>query len=58
VANNCLSHTHDIVDVRSLIMTLLLAGSMVIYKKWKKTKLPPLMLIGISAILGIVVYGI
>ena len=58
VVNNCLSHTQDIVDVRSLIMTLLLAGSMVIYKKWKKTKLPPLMLIGISAILGIVVYGI
>ncbi|MBO5665822.1 MAG: chromate transporter [Firmicutes bacterium] len=58
VVNNCLSHTPDVVDGRSLIMTLLLVLSMMGYKKWKKTKLPPLMLIAISAVLGTIVYGI
>ena len=58
VVNNCLSHTPDIVDVRSLIMTLLLAGIVFGYKKWKKEKFPPLMLIAVSAVFGIIVYGI
>lgn len=46
------------VDLRAVIIALLLVVSIFGYQKWKKKKLSPILLILISAVLGIIVYGI
>ena len=46
------------VDVRAIVTTLVLIGAMVGYKCLTKKKLSPIMLIVISAMVGMVVYGI
>lgn len=46
------------VDLRAVIIVLLLVVSIFGYQKWKKKKLSPILLILISAVLGIIVYGI
>ena len=44
-------------DWRSTLVTVLLVGAMVGYRKVKKEKISPIVLILISAVLGILVYG-
>ena len=46
------------VNVKAIIITLILISSMVGYKHITKKKLPPILLIIISAVAGIAVYGI
>jgi chromate transporter len=46
------------VNMHSIMMTALLAGSMLGYKHFTKKKLSPILLIVISAMAGAVVYGI
>ena len=46
------------INVRAIIMTAILAGSMFGYKGIKKKKLSPILLIVISAVAGMAVYGI
>ena len=45
-------------DVRTLILTALVAALPVVWKRLRKKKLSPIALIAISAVLGMVVYGI
>ena len=47
-----------IIDIRNIVMTAVLTGCMLGYKKLKKKKLSPIMLIIISAVIGAVLYGI
>ena len=44
-------------DWRALLITLLLAAAMLGFRRWKKKKLSPLLLIGLSAVLGMIVYA-
>jgi len=46
------------VNMQSIIITALLVASMFCYKHFVKKKLSPVMLITLSAMLGIVAYGI
>ena len=43
-------------DLRALLVTALLALAMLAHKKWKKKKLSPILLIVLSAVLGVIVY--
>ena len=45
-------------DLRSIILTALLVTAMILYPKLAKKKLPSIALILISAVLGIIVFGI
>lgn len=45
-------------DVRNLITTLILVAAMVGYNKWKKKRMSPITLIVVSAVLGVVIYGV
>ena len=45
-------------DFRAIILTVLLAAISPLWKKFRKKKLSPITLIAISAVLGMVVYGI
>ena len=45
-------------DLRTLILTVLLAALPPVWKKFRKKKLSPIALIAVSAVLGMVVYGI
>ena len=59
VLTNCLGAVTAIkVDVRALIITAILIVAIFGYKHFVKKKLPPILLIIISAIAGVVVYGI
>ena len=59
VLMNCFGTISAIkVDLQAMIITILLVGSMVVYKQISKNKLSPITLITLSAIIGIVVYGI
>ena len=59
VSGNCFGVISAIkVNVQAIIITALLVASMVGYKHIAKKKLSPVMLIILSAMLGIVVYGI
>ena len=59
VLGNCLGTVSDIsVNVRALVMTAILAVVMWGYKHFMKKKLSPILLIAISAVAGIIVYGI
>ena len=55
VIGNCLKGG---VDLRALIITAILAAAMVLYPKLTKKKIPSIALICISAVLGILIYGI
>ena len=57
IVNNCLIVDVNIgLNIKSLIVTLCLCVLMIAYKKIYKKKLSPIMLIVISAVIGIVVY--
>ena len=59
VIGNCVGEISAIkVNIQAIIITVLLVISMVGYKRIAKRKLSPVMLIILSAMLGIVVYGI
>ena len=59
VFNNCFGTISDItINVHSIIITVLLLVSMVGYKRFLKKKMSPILLIVISAIVGVAVYGI
>ncbi len=59
VTGNCLDAASNArIDLRALIMTAILAGSMLGYKHLTKKKLSPILLIVISAVAGMIVYGI
>jgi len=45
----------EAVDVRALLITALLAAAMVVYRKIKKKKLSPILLIVISAVFGVII---
>ena len=45
-------------DLRAIVLTALLAAISPLWKKFRKKKLSPITLIAISAVLGMVVYGI
>ena len=56
---NCFGMISGIkVDVQAMIITAILVASMYIYKHFAKKKLSPILLILVSAIAGIAVYGI
>lgn len=57
--SNCFGTIFEIkIDFRAIFITVFLIISMIGYKRIIKSKLPPIMLIVLSAIAGIVVYGI
>ena len=45
-------------DLRAILIAVLLAAAMVLHKKLRKKKLSPILLIGLSAGLGMLVYGL
>ena len=56
---NCFGKISDIcANLHAIIISILLAASMVGYKHFKKKKLSPIKLIVISAVAGMVIYGI
>ena len=57
-ASNCIPSAMNSFDMRAIIITLVLAAIMWGTKPVLKKKTPPIMLIVVSACLGIVVYGI
>lgn len=57
-ASNCIPSTINSFDIRATIVTLVLAAIMWGTKPVLKKKISPIMLIVVSACLGIVVYGI
>ena len=59
VISNCSSiASEEILNVRAVMITALLLVVSIVYKNFKKKKIAPIMLIIISAIAGVVVYGI
>ena len=59
IVHNCLSTGNDLgVDVISLVITLALTATMIAYKHISKKKMSPIMLIVLSAITGMIAYGI
>lgn len=57
VIQNCF-HPFTSIDLRSTLITLLLGAMMLVYKFITKKKLSPLVLIGISACIGMIVFSI
>ena len=59
VFKNCFGTISAIkVDLRAMVITILLVASMIGYKQITKKKLSPIMLIVLSAVAGIVFYGV
>lgn len=59
VLGNCFGTVSELkVNLQAIIITALLVASMFCYKHFAKKKLSPILLICISAIFGIIVYGI
>lgn len=58
VAKHVLPFGGKAFDVRNLITTVILLGAMIGYNKWKGKRMNPIMLIVISAVLGVVIYGV
>ena len=59
VSGNCLGAFSAIkVNMQAIIITVLLFAAMFVYKHFAKKKLSPIILIIVSAIAGVVVYGI
>ena len=58
VLHNCLGSVRNVqADAMAVILTVILAAVYFIPAKMKKQGLSPVMLIGISAVLGMLVYG-
>ena len=56
---NCFENVSAIkVKVQAIVVTILLVLAMLVYKKIAKRKLSPIILIVLSAVVGIVIYGI
>ena len=59
IIQNCLSARHSMnIDIISLVITVTLAIIAIAYKQVTKKKMSPIMLIIISAFLGVMVYAI
>ena len=59
ILKNCFHVGGDFtVDGRACIVLLVLVISMNAYKKWKKKKLSPILMIVLSALAGMVVYAL
>ena len=59
ILHNCVMfETKVSVSVRAILLTIIIVGVKVAYKHLKKKKISPILLIAISAISGIIVYGI
>lgn len=58
VVNNCLNASNRVIDPKAMTITSILLCYMVVYKYIFKKKSSPIGLIVISAIMGIVIYGI
>lgn len=58
VAKHVLPLNGKTFDLRNVITTLILVAAMFGYNKWKKKRMNPIMLIVISALLGVVIYGV
>lgn len=59
VVNNCIMRDMSIgVDVLALIITGILVAVKLIYQKVSKKKMSPILLIAVSAVVGMIVYGI
>lgn len=59
IVKNCINMGGTFaVDVKACLILFLLAATMIFYKKWKKKKLSPILLIVLSAVFGIVVYAV
>ena len=59
VAQRCISWEKSVhVDITAVIVTVILAGAMAAYKYLTKKKMSPILLIVISAVVGMVAYGI
>ncbi len=59
ILHNCVMfETKVSVSVRAILLTIIIVGVKVAYKHFKKKKISPILLIAISAISGIIVYGI
>ena len=46
------------VDIKACLILFLLAATMISYKKWKKKKLSPILLIVLSAVFGMLIYAV
>ena len=59
VFGNCLGAISALgINLRAVIVTAVLVTSMLGYKHFKKRKLAPILLIAISAMVGVIVYGL
>jgi len=59
IVKNCFSgKLGQKINVQALFLTVLLAAVSVGYKKWKNKKLSPILLILISAVAGVLIYGL
>lgn len=59
VFGNCFGKISDVrINIQAIIISILLVVSMIGYKHLKRKKLSPILLIIISAVAGIIVYGI
>jgi chromate transporter len=59
IMNNCFITTSVMsINLPSIIITCLLVAVTVLYKQYTKKKLSPILLIVISAIAGVIVYGV
>ena len=59
VLGNCFGKISDVrINIQAIIISILLVVSMIGYKHLKRKKLSPILLIIISAVAGIIVYGI
>jgi chromate transporter len=57
--SNCFSAENaGAIDVRALLVTGILVAASAVYKAIRKKKISPILLIGISACFGIIVWGI
>lgn len=59
VVSNCFGRISAVtVNIQPIIITAVLAAALSAYKHFKKKKLSPILLIVLSAVMGVIVYGI
>ena len=59
ILHNCFTlNKETTVSIRAVIVTAVLFGVKFVYRHLKKKKMSPIMLIMISALIGMMVYGI